>query len=171
MNGLSQTSVRASPRCLANTGHDTGGRPRQRRHPGHKAQTESVRVGRGKTVAGVILRGCPSGEGPEAPQQGDHLRAEAGDIPNRLRPGQNRQQTQSRIPGSGQSPLAACRLSGIPLKDCRKQAVPAIAGTSPATAATSATSATAALPSSAQGITTDSADSALLQPVTRVFTR
>jgi hypothetical protein len=27
------------------------------------------------------------------------------------------------------------------------------------------------LPSSAQGITTDSADSALLQPVTRVFTR
>ena len=85
-----------STRCFSINGDHFGGRIGQCCDPGHKTKLESHSVQRGEYIAQVIMRGRAFLERPEAPQQSELLFAEPGNIAKRLRPGQNRQQTQKQ---------------------------------------------------------------------------
>ncbi len=88
----------------------------QRRNPAHKAALEGARVERGKNIAqGIMGRGSIS-EGAEAPQQGECLDAEPGEIGEAISSGQHGKQRQQQHLVQRINHLAALPPVGISLK-------------------------------------------------------
>ena len=95
MDGVPGRSPGAAHR-FAVDGHHSFGNPDQGRHPGYEAALERLGVEGGEDVAQMVMgrRACCKGTKPA--QQIELLLAEAGDVGDRLGPGQHRQKAQEQ---------------------------------------------------------------------------
>jgi hypothetical protein len=78
---------------LAIDGNHIGRRAGQRSHPGHEALLELVGVESGKNVAELIVRGRTVAKRPKPAQKAEFLLAKQGNIDERFRSAQYREQT------------------------------------------------------------------------------
>jgi hypothetical protein len=96
VDGLLGSLLPRTPGRLAVDGDNLGRRLGQRRHPGYEATPEGPRVQRGENVAQMVVTRRPVGERAEAAQQPKLPLAEARDVGETLRAGENRQQRQEQ---------------------------------------------------------------------------
>ena len=95
MDGVLGRSLGAAHR-FAVDGHHPLGDPDQGRHPGYEAALKRLGVEGGEDVAEMVMGRRARREGAKTAQQTELLLAEAGDVGNRLGPGQNRQKAQEQ---------------------------------------------------------------------------
>ena len=68
----------------------------QRRHPGHEAELEFLRIEGGKNIAEMIVGRCSMAKWPKPPQKIKFLLTEPGNVDERLCPAEHCQQTQQQ---------------------------------------------------------------------------
>ena len=91
---------------LAIDSHRPFGDPDQGRHPRHEATLECLGVESGQNITEVVMGWRARREGAKLAQQNKLLVAEAGDVGDRLGPGQDRQKAKQQHFGQGVHHLA-----------------------------------------------------------------